>query len=110
MTVKDKYQENEDLIQRYTDFLLNHNYYAYDQNYSRVKKVTRDSENKLIDEIAKLRKQNRDIRVASIVTPNYLNEEYNEYTVEISSEINSTRFYAPYPKPIGRFTNDLELL
>lgn len=109
MTLREKYQQNESLIQGYTDFLLNHSYKNYKQNAKLCKPITRKAENKLIEEIARLREENKNIRIDAIVEPQILKYEYPTATIATVSKLTDTyspRIYAPKPKS---FEHNLEL-
>lgn len=101
MTLREKYQENEKLIQGFTDFLLNHSYKNYKQNARLCRPITRVAENKLIEEIARLREENKNIRIDAIVEPQILKNEYPTATIATISKLTNTHilgFYAPQPK------------
>ncbi|MAB37711.1 MAG: hypothetical protein CL528_11445 [Aequorivita sp.] len=103
MTLREKYQQNENLIKGYTDFLLKHSYKNYKQNARLCKPITRAAENKLIEEIARLREENKNIRIDAIVEPQILKNEYPTATIATVSKLTHTHllgFYASKPKSL----------
>jgi hypothetical protein len=109
MRLREKYQENENLIQGYTDFLLNHGYKNYKQNARLCKQITRAAENKLIEEIARLREENKNIRVDAIVEPQILNYEYPTATIATISKLTHTHILGLYPSKSKSPKHHLEL-
>lgn len=109
MTLREKYQQNENLIKGYTDFLLNHTYKNYKQNARLCKPITRAAENKLIEEIAQLREENKNIRVDAIVEPQLLKNEYPTATIATVSKLTNTHILGLYPPKPKSFEHHLEL-
>tara|TARA_R100001369_G_scaffold91021_3_gene131105 strand:+ start:1569 stop:1910 length:342 start_codon:yes stop_codon:yes gene_type:complete len=95
MTFKEKYQENEGHIERYTDFLLKDTY-RHKQSNLVPHNLPRKSEHKLIDEIARLRNENVNIRLRAVLNPKILNDEYYQPTINCPSQLNSTAYFKPY--------------
>ena len=87
MTVQQKYKENEQLITAYKDYLLCRVPDAASKKKAWMfNEADQNDEDELIEEIARLIDENRDMREQLIINQDYFKNEYFRDTNFISSQ------------------------